>query len=661
MDVVWDIVFGLLSALVIGTLAHMLLRIGIGIVRTVVVSLISGFALWPVTLQAYRLLQVEHGSAQPLAGMSFPGILIFVLLLAWTVVISMFVLLATELVVPTGAASSAAAQATRLPGKIRQARRLGQIQWILVKFGLSRYLRPRLPRRLHLDTAEVARTVAGALAACGVTFVKLGQFAATRSDTLPLEFVKEFSKLQAEVPAVAYSEIEGELLRTWGKPPQQVFAQFDTTPLAAASVAQVHAAVRHDGSRVVVKVQRPRIRSQVQADSDIILTLAEKVEKRAGWAREVGLYRLVDAFVSTLRTELDYREEAAQTNAMRQLVRSDQDIDIAVPQVYSELSGRTVMVMDAVPGTPISKADTVLAALPNRIREQLADELFLTVARQMLVTGTFHADLHGGNILLTESGELGLIDFGAVGRLEAADRRDITILLVAFVQQDSRAATAAVLSMVGSPAGVNTRVLQRDIGDMMLRFANLAQGRYSELFAQLANFFVTHGFTMPTSIGSAFRAISTLEGSLKRLSPDLDLLGLVGDYGNQLLKEALHAHSPVERAKLYAMTNSSDILELPGQISRAVAHLEAGSLNVGPSGVDLFSVRRLTRFVTDRLTQVIVAAAMLVGGVLLMMADLGPELTEDFGIFTYFGSWLLLVGCSLGAIVVAPALRDRRG
>ena len=661
MTVVWTIALGLLNAAILGVLVRRLSRVGTGLVRNAVLSLVFGMALWPITQEAYRLLHVTDVLDVLDNQWGLAGAMVYLLLFGWLVAIQVAVLLGLEIVWPGGTLGSVARGATRVPGRYRRTRRLLEIQRILVVHGLSSYVRPRLPRRIHVDLDSLAATLARALAACGVTFVKLGQFAATRADAVPPEFVREFSKLQAEVPPVPFSELEPELLKSWGKPVDEVFASFDRRPLAAASVAQVHTAVLHDGTPVVVKVQRPRIRGQVQADSDIILTLAESLEARAVWARQVGVYKLAESFVKSLRTELDYREEAAQTIAMREVTAASGQEDIVIPRIYPELSGPTVIVMDRVAGTPLSKAHTELATMPRRLRRGLAEDLFELIARQMLVDGTFHADLHGGNILIQPGGTMGLIDFGAVGRLEAGDRQDIMILLVALQTQDSRAATSAVLDMLGNPAGANARMLQRDIGDVMLRFATAGRGNYSELFTQLANFFVVHGFTMPTPIGSAFRAISTLEGSLKVLDPDLDLLDMVQARGDSLLAQARRPADMVDRAKLYALTTGTQLLELPGRVSRAVAHLEDGELNVGPTGMDQSTLGRMMRLLGDSLVQTVIATALIIGGIMLMAADIGPTLSSQLTIFPHFGPWLLLTGAILAERVVAPAMTRRSG
>src|SRR5699024_2821537 len=185
----------------------------------------------------------------------------------------------------------------------------------------------------------IAQAAAQALAAAGVTFVKLGQFVATRADMIPAEFVEEFSTLQSQAPAVPFAEIRPEIERHWGRPIGEVCRTFDEEPLAAAYVAQVHRAVVASGEEVIVKVQRPNLRRQARADSDIIMSLAVRFEKTASWARTIGLTGIVRGFLDSLSEELDYRGEIRQTLAMREDLGAQPGSLVRIPDVFLELSG----------------------------------------------------------------------------------------------------------------------------------------------------------------------------------------------------------------------------------------------------------------------------------------------------------------------------------
>ena len=482
---------------------------------------------------------------------------------------------------------------------------------------------------------------------------------------IPHEFVEEFSTLQAVVKPVPFAEVKDQLEARWGRPVAEVFAEFDERPFAGASVAQVHRAVTWEGRVVAVKVQRPKIRKQVRADCDIVLTLADRLDRTTDWAKKIGISKLARSFVDSLQGELDYRGELAHIEALRladETGRSTTQTDsvVHIPHVYKELSGEFVIVMDLVEGSTLSHGAEVVDNLSEIARREIAQDLFLMVVRQVLGKGIFHADLHPGNIVVSSAGRAGLVDFGAVGRIDKRDRRAIALLLMAFDSQNSQAATAAILELLGTPSEVNLRELQREIGQIMLKYGDGAPGSTSAaLFGELIDFVVDFGFRMPASVATAFRAISTLEGSITRLVPELNLLALVTQNGKTLLREVGGLGVDRHEMTLYAAATAPQIAELPGQISRIAGHLQDGTLDVGTSGLNIATIKNLLVSTVEQFIQVIVSTALILGGVILMAADFGPPLAPELKLFTYFGAWMLLAGSVIAALVLAPALRQR--
>jgi len=242
---------------------------------------------------------------------------------------------------------------------------------------------------------------------------------------------------------------------------------------------------------------------------------------------------------------------------------------VQIPNVYPELSGEYVIVMDLVEGVPLSHASEIVADLSSIARGEIAQDLFLMVVRQVLGKGIFHADLHPGNIVVSSAGRAGLVDFGAVGFIDKRDRRAIALLLMAFDSQNSQAATAAILELLGTPSDVDLRELQREIGQIMLKYGDGRPGSTSAaLFGELIDFVVVFGFPMPTSVATAFRAISTLEGSIMKLDPSLNLLTLVTRNGKDLLRQVGGLGVDRSELTLYFAATVPQMAELPTQVAR---------------------------------------------------------------------------------------------
>jgi len=311
--------------------------------------------------------------------------------------------------------------------------------------------------------------------------------------------------------------------------------------------------------------------------------------------------------------------------------------------------------MEHVHGQVLSKAGSIVDNLSTIARYELAEELFIMIARQVLVDGVFHSDLHPGNIIIEPSGRGGLVDFGSVGHIDRRDRHDIAVLLMAFDSQNSRAATHAVLDMLGTPSGVDVRELQRDIGEILMSLSG--NGSVSSAIDEMLEFFLRGGFSLPGSIAQALRALATLESSIAYIDPDINMLDLARSRASGIMRESLSLETVRKDSELYALTTSSLALDLPAQVSRVVRHLEDGSLDIGTSGVDLSAIKGLVRNVVDKGVQTVLATALILGGVVMMSADFGPPLTPELKLFTYFGAWVLLTGCVLGALVLAPSLR----
>ena len=636
----------LVQTWLLGAAVRRVLGVRTGLVRTFLVSLVSLLAIDALINSALNRDDVRQLAEQHPAQFAMFGIVVAL----WCFAASAAVLVGVEILLPTGSLPAPQHLLLGWRRRWRQARRNTSIMAIAAKHGLSSQLRGFGRRSNHEETA---RSLRNALNESGVTFIKLGQMLSTRADLLPEVYVRELSTLQNRATPLPWADVDKVLTDELGRPVDQVFSHVDHDPLASASLGQVHRATLLDGRPVVVKVQRPGAAEQVHTDLATLSDLARQLQGTE-WARTLGLRGLVDGFADSLREELSYTVEAANTRA---IAASAADRPrVVVPKVAEDLSTDRVLVMDFLDGTPLSQSSDLVAALPAQTRAAMASDLLGTVLHQVLRDGVFHADLHAGNLMVWPNGRVGLLDFGSAGRLDAGSRAQLVQLLWAVDNDDSAAAMDALLMLLDPPDQVNERALQRDLGMLITRMR--AGGDTLALFGSLMAMVIKHGFQIPPMLAAALRALGALEGTLRTLNPDVDLVADARDFG----QEQMRAITP-ETLKNQAVTRLAQMLPMLDRVPRSVARitedLEQGTFS---AHVRILSHPEDRHFVTGlvhQLTGALLAAAAVLGGILLVTSEGGPGFIPGLSLLALFGYLLTFAGFTLALRVVAQMYHRR--
>jgi len=622
-----------------------LLGVPLGWGRVAIVSLISSALINDATQLYLDTFQIDP--ITPTAA----AVALTVVVVGCLITAQMIVLTVIEAFLPTSKVPSLSAVVTGFPAWVRRVRRYAAIWWILLRRGLTAYVGPittsDLPHQTDLETPRIARSLRLALTDAGVTFVKFGQMLATRADLLPPAFVAELSTLHSEVAAERWEEVRGVVTEAIPTPLDQTFAELSETPMAAASVAQIHAATLADGTPVVVKVQRPQARKQVTADLDILRRFAERLEQQTDWGRSIGAVALADGFAQSLHEELDYRVEVAN---MRGVAASS---ELIVPKPFEHLSSAEVIVMERLAGKPLSAAGPELAELSAERRQELAEALLRGVLQQIFVSGVFHADLHPGNVILTEDG-LGLLDFGSVGRLDRSVRTALIMLVHAVEREDSIAATDALLGLLDRPAELDDRALEREIGSLLVRFGDgLAPGGTAALFTDLLNLVVRHGFRVPPQLAAVFRTLGALDGTLRILDPDIDFVAVARARGSELAQELTGPEAVKEQVEHQLSTLLPVLARLPRRISRISEQLEDGSLTVNVRSLGHPGDRAWVGGVAHQLNITLLASMLGIAGTFLITREGGALLLPTVGLFQFLGLICLFLAFTLGTRVLA--------
>jgi len=356
----------------------------------------------------------------------------------------------------------------------------------------------------------------------GTTFVKLGQLLASRPDLIPEEVTTELEKLQDDVPSVPWKKLRPFIEDELKAPLSTVFESFDETPIAAASIAQVHGAVLLGGQKVAVKVQRPGIDKVIQNDISILRALAFLLEKYVPESRTMNPTGLVEEFFRTILFETDFRVEA---NNIRR-IRANLAVipKVAVPDVYLKHSTSKILVLERFEGIRFSDREAVIAKgfNPLEIINTGSDVFFHMVMHD----GIFHGDLHAGNLFILPDGRIGLIDFGIVGRLSKRVRDSIVSMFIALVDEDYETLANEYVNLCQGTGETDVAALQKDLMDTIGPYVgmNLGEINIGKILLQSTGTAVRHNLVVPRELMLLFKAILTIEALGRKLEPTFDIL-----------------------------------------------------------------------------------------------------------------------------------------
>ena len=505
--------------------------------------------------------------------------------------------------------------------------RLRQIAAAMAKHGFGAYLeRTRLRDVLGRDAPEAEgdalpppdRTTASRfrqlLAELGPTFIKLGQLLSTRPDVLPSHWIEELEALQDACPPLPLAEVRAEIERGLGRPVEEVFASLDEAPLASASIAQVHRAVTHGGEPVVVKVQRPNIRDQIDSDLALLHYLARLLE---AVIEETGVYTptgVIEEFDRTVHEELDFSNEARNARAMRDAAEG-RDF-IVIPRVHGPLSCATVLTLDYVAGTKISEVTVEGGHDVEKVARNVIEASF----RQLFEDGLFHGDPHPGNILVLNDDRIALIDFGLVGRLTRAQQEALVTLIVAVALRDPDT-VARILNRIGVPES-HTPIAEfrEDIRGILDRYLGLKLEdiRTATLLRDLLDLALRHRIRIPKEYAVLAKASITIEGIIRRLYPKLDILQVGLPYAKELLLSRFNP-SDASGALMKSLLKLQGLAEdVPSQLSQILVDIEGGKFRVNVAGDAIDRIGAHVRAMAVLVFLGLLAASLTVGGLVVI-------------------------------------------
>jgi len=482
-----------------------------------------------------------------------------------------------------------------------------------------------------------------ALEDLGPTFVKLGQILAGRTDLLPPEWTDELAKLHEQATRVPQDQIRAQVVADLGADPDELFSHFESEPLAAASIAQVHRAELPDGTPVVLKIRRPGIRAVVEADLRLMRRMAELVHNEMPEMRRFRPRNLVRQFERTLLNELDLRMEARNVERLARTL--DGADNIVIPRVHSQYTCEQLIVLDYLGGTSVDewlRAGRPGDADPKEVARVGAD----VVLRMVLVEGFFHADPHPGNVLLLADGRLGLLDFGMVGRLSETRRIEFIQLLFGVVE---RRELEVVDLLLGWSPDAETEIdqLTQDTLALLDRYHGVPL-KHLDLTAMLtdvAALLRDNNLFLPNDVALLLKVFITLDSLGRKLDPDFEMVSHVEPFARRVLRAYW---SPGAVARRGALQLGQLLVGLPNDVKRLLISARRGRFKLE------IDMRRLETFgqqinrSANRLTVGVVTSALIVGTAIALTVSGGPTIfgLPLFAFLGFLGSigtgvWLL--------------------
>ena len=463
----------------------------------------------------------------------------------------------------------------------------------------------------------------------GPTFVKLGQILSSRADLLPERYLKALSKLQDKCEPFPYAEAEKIIEDELGVRISKAFLEFDTKPIAAASLGQVHRAVLRDGRKVAVKVQRPGIRKQIAEDLEVLQELGAFADSHTEVGRRHRLLEVVDQFRKSLVQELDYQREASNLVVIGECLREFPHIIVAQP--IQDYTTRDVLTMTYMEGCKITELSPMVRL--DFDGEALADELFRAYLKQTLVDGIFHADPHPGNIFITNDFRIGLLDMGMVGRITPVMQETLIKLLLAMSEGRADDVASIAIQISETDEGFQEAHFRRDIGDLILQMHNntLTQMDIGRLLLEVGRVAGKTGLFVPSELTMLSKTLLQLHEIGRSLHPAYNPNAAVRRHVSAILQQRLKKDFTPGNIFSSMLEAKEFTAQLPSRLVKILDTVGKGQVELKMRNDD--TLRMLDGFqkVANRIATGLVLAALIVGAALLM------RIPTEFTLFGYPG------------------------
>lgn len=536
-------------------------------------------------------------------------------------------------------------------------RRYREIVTILVKYGLTFFINKvdldlRITSRVDKNKIKLseAERIRLAIEELGTTFIKFGQILSTRHELLSEDIILELEKLQDNVPAFSYDEVETAIQKELGKSIDELFLEFEKEPFAAASISQVHRATLKSGEQVAIKVQRPGLEYKIKLDISILYDLVKVIDKYYYKLNDThDLKKIVHQFEAIMLKELDFYEESR--NNQRLSKNFKQSKNIAFPKIYWNYTTKCIITMEYIRGQSLKNVNQFLA----RERETIAYNLSNAILLQMLRDGIFHADPHPGNIIIRknedEDFQIVFLDLGMVGKVNEDRRKQFIKFMQGVITKDAKLLIQVLINM-GSIK--NYSILNQLELDIYKIFDHVLDVPISEIkiepfFREIFDIVANYHMHLPDEVFLISKTLITLEGTVEKLKSTLNVIEITKDNVKKLYLKAMSPEKLVQELlvntrEFYLMARS-----IPSLVTNFFRKLEQENFAFHVELQDF--AKMLNRFdkVANRLvfSVIVLSMSVIIAGIII-----GSALASDFNNYvTFLGVPLLQIGVGMGFLM----------
>ena len=459
--------------------------------------------------------------------------------------------------------------------------------------------------------------------------------------------MEELQKLQDDVPPFSQEEAMELIEKELGKPVNELFSEFSSTPLASASIAQVHRAITQEGEEVAVKLQRPGIKRIIDSDLEIMSQLALALEKHVSDLSNSNLVNIVREFDLSIHKELSFSTEASNLERFGNNMRKDPTI--YVPACYRKLSTARVLTMEYIEGTKITDADRIRElSLDTKLIAQRGIDLEL---KQIFEFGFFHADPHPGNLLILPDNKICFLDFGMMGTLSRSTGELVISMAMGAINRDYEKITRNILKICDTTGEVNIRSLELQVTELVdLYFhQSLENLDMAELFDSMVDFFPRNNLVIPSDLYSLGRALLLLQGDGQIIDPGFNIADQVAPYFKKLARRRFHPDQYIKEMAVSSEEMFRLAKDMPYEVRELMEKAREGQLKMNMEHQGLDHIGRKHEQISNRITMAIILASITLGSSILIHAEV-PPLWHDIPVIglvgflgaTILGFWLLI-------------------